>query len=277
MSLKFPSIFVRSSLPAMTADFRSLLRQPPARLPDFLGLGAQRAGTTMLHLLLLKHPEVFVPDIKEVQYFSLYYHYKLRWYARYFVRADANYRVGEISPYYLFHPEVPRRIATVLPNARLVVLLRDPVERALSGYFHARRHGMESLPIEEAFHTEPKRLHGAASALAPDHGQHYAHRWHSYLARSRYEEQIARYYSLFPHEQLLLLRSEDLFSDPQSAWARIQGFLGLSVLTTAEPLPPSNRATHGGLTIPSSLRVWIRTMLEPTYAAMRQDYGIIWP
>ena len=170
--------------PVMIQHFKALLRQRQVRLPDFLGLGAQRSGTTTLHMLLRKHPQAFVPDVKEVQYFSLHYNRNLRWYAEHFIRAEADHRVGEISLYYLYHPKIPERVASFLPHVKLVVLLRDPVERSLSGYFHAIRHGMESLPIKEAFNAEPERLYRSSSALASGHGRHHGHSWHSYLARS---------------------------------------------------------------------------------------------
>lgn len=261
----------------MIQHFKDLLRKPQIRLPDFLGLGAQRSGTTTLHMLLRKHPEAFVPEVKEVQYFSLHYNRKIHWYTEHFAKAEAGHRAGEITPYYLYHPKAPERIATTLPHVRLVVLLRDPVERALSGYFHAIRHGMETLPMKDAFNAEPERLRRSSSALDSNNGRHQGHSWHSYLARSRYDEQINRYLNLFSREQLLLVRSEDLFNNHHSAWKKIQEFLGLSVYTAPEQLFPTNGAARNGHTISESLRARLRRELEPTYVAMQEEYGIFWP
>jgi len=251
--------------------------RPRGRLPDFLGLGAQKAGTTTLHELLRRHPEVFLPVEKETQYFSLHHRRPLGWYAAKFAAAGPDRRAGEITPYYLFHPEAPARIAAALPDAKLVALVRDPVDRAISGYFHARRHGEESLPIEAAFDAEAERLRGAAHALAAGGGRHDFHQQNSYLARSRYEEQLARYLERFPRERLLVVRSEDLFADPRASWTRIQEFLGLSAMPPPDPMPRGNEGAGEAATVPAALRARLRAALAPTYEAMRRDYAIAWP
>jgi hypothetical protein len=112
-----------------------------ARWPDFLVLGTQKGGTTTLHHLLRQHPDVFLPSVKEVHFFSLHYGKGAAWYGEHFRGAQPQQRCGEITPYYLFHPEAPGRIHQLLPKARLIILLRDPVERLLSQYFHSRRLG----------------------------------------------------------------------------------------------------------------------------------------
>ena len=115
------------------------------RLPDFLCLGAQKSGTTTLHELLSGHPGVYLPSCKEVQYFTLESNQDTRWYSAHFQRANTNQSCGEITPYYLFHPAAPLRIHTLLPDAKLIILLRDPVERALSAEL-ARIALMELVP-----------------------------------------------------------------------------------------------------------------------------------
>jgi hypothetical protein len=264
-----------------SALYRSLFRLPfgrhlgPGRLPDFLGIGAQRSGTTTLYELLRRHPETFLPDEKELHYFSLHHHRPLGWYAAKFAAAAPGRRVGEISPYCLFHPEAPARIAAALPHVKLIALLRDPVDRALSGYRHARRLGRESLEIEAAFDAEAGRLRDAAPVLVPDAGRHPGHQWHSYLARSRYEEQLARYQAQCPGAPLLVLRSEDLFTTPQATWT--QQFLGLSVCPPSDPLPHRNQSVSDQSAVSPALRDRLRQALAPTYRAMAQDYGIRWP
>lgn len=255
----------------------NLLGRPPGRLPDFLGLGAQKAGTTTLHRLLRNHPGVFVPAGKEVHYFSLHSRRPLRWYASRFAAAGPGRRSGDITPYYLFHPEAPTRIAAAVPHARLVVLVRDPVERALSGYFHAVRHDMEPLAIEAAFDAEEERLRDADRVLASPGGRHSSHWWHAYVARSRYEAQLARYLDLFPRDRMLIARSEDLFADPHPTWTRIQEFLGLQVVPPPATLPRANAGAGEAATVPPGLRARLRTRLESTYVAMRRDFGIEWP
>ena len=115
------------------------------RLPHFLGLGTQKGGTTSLQKLLEQHPGVYLPPCKEVHYFTVHTKKPADWYAAHYSRAQPRQRRGDITPFYLFHPEVPNRIRSLMPRARMIVLLRDPVERALSQVFHARRHGFEAL------------------------------------------------------------------------------------------------------------------------------------
>ena len=183
-----------------------------ASLPDFLGLGTQKGGTTTLHRLLDQHPAIHLPACKEVHYFDQHYDKGQSWYSEQFQAAQPGQRCGDITPFYLFHPDVPERIHRLLPHARLIVLLRDPVERAISQLFHARKRGFEPLEPTDAFAAESQRL---ASGTA------YSLQKHSYLSRSRYLEQLDRYEALFPSEQLLILRSEDLFSQPEQVWEQL--------------------------------------------------------
>ena len=103
-----------------------------APLPEFLGLGTQKGGTTTLHRLLEQHPDVYLPACKEVHFFDLNYDAGEGWYRNHFTDAKPHQTCGEITPFYLFHPDVPGRIHNLLPKARMVVLLRDPVERTIS-------------------------------------------------------------------------------------------------------------------------------------------------
>jgi hypothetical protein len=247
-----------------------------ARLPDFLGLGTQKGGTTSLQKLLELHPGAYLPPGKELHYFSLHGDRGVAWYADQFSAAGPEQRCGEITPYYLFHPEAPGRIQALLPQARLIVLLRDPVERALSQYFHARRHGFEPLELAEALAAEPVRLRGSDERLQDPGSADTSHQKHSYVSRSRYGQQLQRYAALFPAEQLLVLRSEDLFSHTEACWQRIQAFLGLDPLPLPAPLQRANAGRGEADAVPESIRRALRQELAPTAAAMRQHYGIDW-
>ncbi|WP_191964726.1 sulfotransferase domain-containing protein [Synechococcus sp. RSCCF101] len=253
--------------------------QPTDRRPlvDVLGLGAQRCGTTTLQTLLSRHPGLFLPAFKEVHYFSLHYDKGHDWYAAHYSGAAPGQLRGDITPYYLFHPQAPARIAATVPGARLIVLLRDPVERALSQYGHSRRLGLEPLPLEQALAAEPTRLAGAEARLAAPGGRDRSHQEHSYLSRSRYGPQLARYEALWPQEAMLLLRSEDLFAEPELSWRRIQAFLALKEHPFPGPLPRANAAGNTQLEPSAALRAWMREQLEPTYALMEQRYGLRWP
>ena len=135
-------------------------------LPHFLAIGVQKGGTTTLQRLLEQHPGVYLPSAKELHYFSLHYGQGEGWYRQYFAGAALSQRCGEITPYYLFHPSAPQRILALLPQVKLVVMLRDPVERALSQYFHSVRLGLEPLALEQALAAEARSRPGCRVAAA---------------------------------------------------------------------------------------------------------------
>ena len=246
------------------------------RLPDFLCLGTQKGGTTSLHKLLQQHPQVYLPACKEVHYFSLHDQQGADWYAAHFQAADASQRCGDITPYYLFHPRAPQRIQELLPQAKLIVLLRDPVERALSQVFHAQRLGFEPLELHAALAAEAERLAGAHERLQQPGSADYSHQKHSYVSRSRYELQLAHYEALFPRRQLLVLRSEDLFGATEACWQQIQAFLGLAAVPLPAPLERANAGRGEAAAVPEAVRDQLRRQLIPTTTAMAERYGIHW-
>lgn len=253
----------------------------PQRLPDFLGIGVQKGGTTTLQRLLEQHPQVYLPPCKELHYFSLHYGEGEAWYRQQFEAAASHQRCGEITPYYVFHPEAPARIHALLPQVKLILLLRDPVERSLSQVFHSRRLGLETLPLEAALEAEEARLQGAEVVLESPSGRHRSHQEHSYVARSRYDLQIQRWLTLFRRDQVLLHRSEDLFDHPEKIWSDLCEFLQIDRCA----LPPLGHRAHTGSgeiqqIAPSCLaavRQKLRDCLQPTYAWLQGEYGLRWP
>jgi hypothetical protein len=207
-------------------------------LPDFVIIGAQKCGTSSLYRYLAAHPSVAPAARKEVHYFDWGYQRGLNWYRAHF--PTAVYRtafqtitgrplyVGEASPYYLFHPYVPARMKKLLPAAKLIVLLRDPVERALSSYQHQVRRKRESLPFLEAMAAEPERLAPEIERMARDETYNSTvHRHLSYLARGEYADQLASWLDVYPRQQLLVIRSEDFFDDTAGIFAQVLAFLDL--------------------------------------------------
>lgn len=200
-------------------------------LPAFLIIGTQKGGTTSLYRWLGQHPQVVEATRKEVHYFDINYSKGERWYRGHFPHAaelEARQITGEGSPYYMCHPHAPARIARLLPNVRLIALLRDPVERAISHYFHSQRNGREPLPIEAAMEQEDARINGEYARMQED-GRYIsrAHRWYSYKARGRYVEQLRLALQVFPAEQLLIVRSEDLFQQPQRIFDAACAHIGI--------------------------------------------------
>ncbi len=177
-------------------------------LPNLIGLGAQRAGTTWLYQVLSSHPAVFLSETrKEVHFFDLDYERGLDWYGRFFPsaeEADAYRWIGEITPMYLFDPAVPRRIHSALPECRFLVSLRQPAERAYSQYGIAVRTSNEQRSFEQ-----------------------YLAEQEDVFARGLYAEQLSRYFDLFPRERFLVLIFEELMAQPESALASVADFLAI--------------------------------------------------
>jgi hypothetical protein len=222
-------------------------------LPDFLIIGAQKAGTSALHAYLDQHSAVGTGSHKEIHYFTLYAQRSLEWYRSHFPtqsgmeRLGARTRVGESTPYYLFHPAAPERARRVLPDARLIVLLRNPVDRAHSHHNHEVAQGFESLGFEEALEAEPGRLAGLEERLLADPtAVSHEHRHFSYFARGSYAEQLERWFACYPAERFLVLFSEDLFADPVGTTIRAQQFLGLEPEPPAD-VKPVNARSYAGL------------------------------
>jgi sulfotransferase family protein len=198
-------------------------------LPDFLVLGAQKAGTTALYAYLRRHPGITGPSWKEVSFFDRHWARGESWYRGNFpnhARARGKL-VGEASPSYVFHPLAPRRVQELVPDARLIVLVRDPVDRALSHHNHEVALGREPLSFEDALDAEDDRLRGEAERMAAD-PRYFSREWwsHTYKARGRYAEQLERWLAVFPREQLLVLSSDELGSEPEHAHAQVLEFLG---------------------------------------------------
>ena len=209
-------------------------------LPDFLIIGAQRCGTTSMYRYLEKHPAV-APAVlrKGVHYFDVKYAKGDAWYASHFpsrpYKAMLSRRSGEIvltgegSPYYLFHPAVPSRVAATIPNVQLIVMLRDPISRAYSHYQHEVARGFETVGFEDALRMEEDRLAGEAERLRSDPSYYsFAHQHHSYVSRGIYVDQLRRWMELFPQTQVLIVDSGDFFARPERAYADVLAFLGLS-------------------------------------------------
>jgi hypothetical protein len=204
-------------------------------LPDFVIVGAQRAGTTSLYKYLTEHPDVGRVRLgKGVHYFDTDFDRPMSWYRSHFPLDPDKvplpgqpHHVGEGSPYYMFHPEVPARIDAAIPGVKVIAILRDPVERAHSHWAHETARGFETLPFEAALEAEEERLAGAAAELIARDGRSFAHQHHSYVARGQYAPQIQRLWDVFGPQRVLVLSSDRLFTDPAGAYGETLSFLGL--------------------------------------------------
>jgi sulfotransferase family protein len=224
---------------AVIAQWAAMRPGGPRQLPGFLVVGGKRCGTTSLYEHLGRHPAVLPSRVRKgTHYFDVNYERGWRWYRSKFPslrRAQREAEMagmatisGEASPYYMFHPLAPRRIADALPGVRLVAVLRDPVARAHSHYEYSRHRGLEDLSFEEALDREAERLAGEVDRICHQAGyRSLAHRHHSYLSRGLYAEQIEKLHALFGPESVLVLQSEAMFDDFRSVLSRVFTFLGL--------------------------------------------------
>jgi hypothetical protein len=254
--------------------------------PTFLVLGAQKSGTSALHHYLQAHPAVLCACPKEVHYFDNAYLCGDDWYVTHFpsvrhcraIRRDVgvNAAVGELSPSYLFDPRVPERVRRFDPSLKLIVLLRDPIERAFSQYHMERLRGNESLSFEEAIEREEERIVPELERMLAEPGyvsQTYLR--HSYLARGRYAEQLERWLELFPRGQLLILDSRTLRADAAGAMAEISRFLGVAE-SRAECYPEVAVQAYASA-LASTTRKWLADYFEPhnqlLYRLLGYDLG----
>ncbi|OYT33099.1 sulfotransferase [Archaeoglobales archaeon ex4484_92] len=190
------------------------------KLPNFIICGTQKGGTSALYYFLKEHPEIYLSPKKEVHYFDLNYQKGLKWYEKHFKGASSKYKaIGEASPLYMYLEEVPERIHETLPDAKLIFILRNPVDRAYSHYWHEIRLGYEWLPFEEAIKKEKERL--AAGTIFDK--QHC-----SYLDRGKYIKQLKRYRKYFSKDQMLILISEELKNKPENVLKRVFEFLDVN-------------------------------------------------
>lgn len=176
--------------------------------PNFLGIGAQKCATTWLHAILVDHPEVCMGPKKEIDFFSHYYDYGFQWYERRFHCDGERIAVGEVSPSYFHSTQAPRRVSAYHGDMRLVLFLRDPVERAFSNHKHEVRIGHlrgRDLSFEYGLKNNP-----------------------AYIEQGLYATHLERWLEHFPRRQLLVVLVDDIVSNPAATAADIYEFLGIS-------------------------------------------------
>lgn len=217
--------------------------------PEFLMIGAKRGGSTSFYFDLLRHPQLCPlfprPDLlpkaaatKGIHYFDSNYWRGERWYRAHLpsvaMRAWQSRRVGaevitgEASPYYLFHPAAPLRADRLLPNAKILAVLRDPVDRAYSHWKERRRNKLEELEFVDALEAEDERIGDVEERLRTDpRFRSYAHEYLSYARQSEYVTGLERWYAVYPREQILILSSEGYYRRPQETLDRALDFLGI--------------------------------------------------
>ena len=264
---------------------RTAMGRNPGRgrmLPDFVIIGAAKAGTTSLYAWLSEHPFVEHATAKEIHYFSFYHYRGHDWYRGHFPRRRESqaftaqhgrrFITGEASPSYLLHSEAPVRMARLVPHARLIVALREPVGRAYSQFQMRRRDGEEPCPsFIDAVALEDASLRDADAGIDPAPDEL---RGRSYLSRGRYAEQLERWFAHFPRERFHFVTIDELAAHPHQSLDAMHAFLGLPAhrseslqpmfVSGYPPLAPADR---------DRLAAYFRPHNERLYKLLGRDFG----
>jgi hypothetical protein len=206
--------------------------------PDFLIIGGEKCGTTSLYEYLIKHPDIMPAKGKEVAYFDYKFSNGFGWYKTFFPRfitkkfkeilSKNKILSGEATPRYLNHPNAPKRISNFLPNVKLIVLLRNPIDRAYSHYHMESANGREKLSFEESIEQENERINIEYEKMEKDenyYGRKYY--WYSHREAGIYIKHLKRWMKFFPKNQFLIIKSEDLFENTTDTYNKVLEFLGL--------------------------------------------------
>jgi hypothetical protein len=236
-----PWLSKRPRLYSFVKSFYNLysnLTGPMHVLPDFLIIGAAKSGTSSLYDYLVQHPSIFPCIVKEPNYFARYYDKGTSWYKGCFSTTMLKYNTekikklkfltGEASTQYYWYPHVPKRVKQLLPNVKLIILLRNPVDRSFSHYQMEVRHGNENLSFEEAIKEEEKRTESEYEKIIND--EYYfssKYTMQAYIAKSIYIESVKRWTNYFPKEQILFVNSADFYKNTPETMNKIFDFLDL--------------------------------------------------
>jgi len=218
----------------------------PGSAPHFIIIGQAKCGTTSLYSYLTQHPQILPALLKEINFWQSKSNFPrgLDWYLSYFIPIgkETNFITGEATTRYLDSPEAAQRLVQVFPKMKLIVLLRNPVNRAISEYYMFFRTGSEKRSLKTAVFAE---LEALTQQREIELNELY------YLSPSVYINSISRWMELFPQEQFLILRSEDLFADPDTTVNQVFQFLGVEPYQLQEypkknsgNYPPISQSMH---------------------------------
>ena len=252
-------------------------------LPDFIIIGAQKSGTSSIYYYLSQHPQLLPSFNKEVHFFdggldsSVDNFEKGKpWYCAHFPlnkNISADQKTFEASPLYIFNPLAPKRIFDLIPQVKIIALLRNPTERAISHYFHEKRFHREPLSIYEAFEKEEQRL-GPVIKEKDYKSDIYMHQ--SYKSRGLYKDQLERYLKYFSMDQILVMSSEMFFTHPDHSLKRMFEFVGVDTDYKVKDLTPMNVARNRRDVAPEVYEYLNNFFLphnQALYELVGEDYG----
>ncbi|MEL6439876.1 MAG: tetratricopeptide repeat protein [Cyanobacteria bacterium J06621_8] len=209
--------------------------QPKQEAPDFLLIGGTKCGTTSLFNYLAHHPQILPPHRKEINFFNFNYDHGISWYLAHFptITDRQDYLTGEASPFYIYHAQAANRIRHLFPDIKLIIMLRNPVERTISEYYHAANHGLEQRNLRRIIEREKELLATKPrEEVLSDFG---------YLTNSIYFDRIVYWQANFPPENLLIVDSDIFFHQTEKIMPQIWQFLNLQAIAP----PPHIRYNVG--------------------------------
>jgi len=255
-------------------------------LPDYLLIGAKRGGSTSLARSLTESPGVqgLFPQreaLKGTYYFDVHHGQGEAWYRSHFPTRSAlgSNIVGDASPYYLSHPHAAERARQLVPDARIICVLRDPVDRAFSHYRERVKQGVETLPtFEEAIDAEPARIAGEFERMLKDPAYvSWNHLNFAYMDQSTYAASVERWLEHWPRDQVLVMRSEDMYADPQAALSETRQFLGLGGVYDPHPADLHQNKLPAATVAPATReRLWQQFSTDVERLAALLDEPVWW-
>lgn len=221
----------------------------PASLPNFVIIGAMRSGTTSFARYLRSHPETFISREKELHFFDGVAGRDIDWYRKQFAQANGASAIGEATPNYMYDHHALEWMSQLLPEARLIAILRNPVDRAYSHYWHNRARGKETLSFKEAVGAEPGRL-GSADP--------WTCRTYSYIDRGRYWRQLSRANHYYPSDALHVILFENMVERPVDTYQDVCRFLDIDHTFIPPEIGQPVNSFVGFRSV--RLRKWIRSL-----------------
>lgn len=226
---KLYGIYKQNKLRVITSPFRVL--------PDFIIIGGQKCASTSLYDYIVQHPSIIAAKHKEIHYFDKFFEFGDNWYRSNFpllyekskiMKSTGYFLTGEASPDYIIHPLAPKRMHELLPNVKIIIILRDPIYRAFSHYNMIKNVNREDLSFENAINSEKQRIDNEEEKIIKNEKyDDYVLRTYSYVYRGMYLQQIKKWQKYFHNEQFHILSMEDLQKNPQKSLNNIFKFLNL--------------------------------------------------
>jgi len=239
--------------------------------PNFLVIGVKKGGTTSIYHYLIQHPQILPTIKKEIDFWSFYFHRGLDWYRAHFpaIPDSEKFLTGEASPSYFDAPDTPVRLFHFFPKIKLIVLLRNPVDRTISSYYHEVRSNLENMSVEDVINSRLEKLINISSSLVKE--KDYWNYQGDYIASSVYLDWLQKWLNIFPREQLLILPSEEFYSDPKTTMKQVFNFLGLPDYQIQD-YPKLNAGSYASIS--KSLRQKLNDYFQPHNQRLEEYLGM---